>query len=88
MLHQDTIAFLHQLARNNNKPWFDKNRDSYADAKADFENHPLVPCARSHCVKISVQISYIQNLVSYPKIVIIFLLKKNIINNNTNNQDN
>lgn len=37
MLHQNTITFLQQLAKNNNKPWFDKNRDNYAEAKADFE---------------------------------------------------
>ena len=37
MLHTDTINFLEQLKLNNNKPWFDANRDSYAKAKEDFE---------------------------------------------------
>ncbi len=37
MLHQDTISFLSELAGNNNKPWFDDNRDRYATAKEDFE---------------------------------------------------
>lgn len=37
MLHPDTIKFLTQLAKNNNKPWFDKNRDRYQAAKEDFE---------------------------------------------------
>ncbi len=37
MLHPDTIKFLSQLAINNNKPWFDENRDRYQAAKEDFE---------------------------------------------------
>lgn len=37
MLQAKTITFLKQLAKNNNKPWFDKNRDNYAAAKEDFE---------------------------------------------------
>lgn len=37
MLQANTITFLRQLAKNNNKPWFDKSRDSYAAAKEDFE---------------------------------------------------
>lgn len=37
MLQADTIKFLTQLAKNNNKPWFDKNRDRYQAAKEDFE---------------------------------------------------
>lgn len=37
MLQANTITFLKQLAKNNNKPWFDKNRDNYAAAKEDFE---------------------------------------------------
>lgn len=38
MLQPATIRFLQQLAKNNNKPWFDKHRDEYAAAKEDFEN--------------------------------------------------
>ena len=37
MLKTSTIAFLEQLALNNNKPWFDANRDKYLDAKEDYE---------------------------------------------------
>ncbi len=37
MLQANAITFLKQLAKNNNKPWFDKNRDNYAAAKEDFE---------------------------------------------------
>ena len=37
MLQPATITFLEKLARNNNKPWFDKHRDDYAEAKEDFE---------------------------------------------------
>ena len=37
MLQQATITFLTKLSKNNNKPWFDKNRDAYAIAKDDYE---------------------------------------------------
>ncbi|MCD6011227.1 MAG: hypothetical protein K0Q79_1089 [Flavipsychrobacter sp.] len=37
MLQANTITFLKQLAKNNNKPWFDKNRDKYEAAKEDHE---------------------------------------------------
>jgi uncharacterized protein (TIGR02453 family) len=36
MLQQSTIKFLKALKKNNNKPWFDKNRKVYEEAKADF----------------------------------------------------
>jgi len=37
MLQASTVSFIEKLAKNNNKPWFDKNRDNYALAKEDFE---------------------------------------------------
>lgn len=37
MLQSSTIDFLKKLAKNNNKPWFDNNRDKYQAAKEDFE---------------------------------------------------
>src|SRR3954462_7481143 len=37
MLQPETIAFLGKLAKNNNKPWFDKHREDYAAAKEDHE---------------------------------------------------
>ena len=36
MLQPATLKFLKDLKKNNNKPWFDKNRKRYEDAKADF----------------------------------------------------
>jgi len=36
MLRSSTIKFLKDLKKNNNKPWFDKNRKVYETAKADF----------------------------------------------------
>ncbi|HEX7692111.1 MAG TPA: DUF2461 domain-containing protein [Sediminibacterium sp.] len=36
MLHLSTITFLKKLAKNNNREWFEKNRGSYEDAKADM----------------------------------------------------
>jgi uncharacterized protein (TIGR02453 family) len=36
MLQPGTIKFLKDLKKNNNKPWFDKNRPVYENAKADF----------------------------------------------------
>ena len=36
MLQQSTLKFLKDLKKNNNKPWFDKNRKAYENAKADF----------------------------------------------------
>jgi len=37
MLNQKTLNFLKQLSLNNNKPWFDENREVYQEAKLDFE---------------------------------------------------
>lgn len=36
MLSLSTIKFLKDLKKNNNKPWFEKNRKVYEGAKADF----------------------------------------------------
>ncbi|HMU44856.1 MAG TPA: DUF2461 domain-containing protein [Chitinophagaceae bacterium] len=36
MLRSSTLKFLKDLKRNNNKPWFNKNRIAYENAKADF----------------------------------------------------
>lgn len=36
MIQASTIKFLKDLKKNNNKPWFDKNRKVYEGAKADF----------------------------------------------------
>ena len=36
MLQFATIKFLKDLKKNNNKPWFDANRNKYEDAKKDF----------------------------------------------------
>lgn len=36
MLQPSTIKFLKDLKKNNNKPWFEKNRKIYEDAKLDF----------------------------------------------------
>lgn len=36
MLRTSTIKFLKDLKKNNNKPWFEKNRKVYEAAKADF----------------------------------------------------
>ncbi len=38
MLQSSSLSFLINLKKNNNKPWFDKNREKYLSAKADFEN--------------------------------------------------
>lgn len=37
MLQQSTLRFMEQLAKNNNKPWFEKNKDQYLAAKEDYE---------------------------------------------------
>jgi len=37
MIQPETLAFLRKLRRNNNKPWFEKNKGSYLEAKADVE---------------------------------------------------
>ena len=36
MLQVSTLKFLKDLKKNNNKPWFDKNRKLYEAAKTDF----------------------------------------------------
>jgi len=36
MLQPSTIKFLKDLKKNNNKPWFEKNRSKYENARADF----------------------------------------------------
>ncbi len=35
---EKTLAFLKKIKTNNNKEWFDKNKDHYLDAKAEYEN--------------------------------------------------
>ena len=37
MLKASTLRFLKDLKKNNNKPWFDANRNSYEAARKDFE---------------------------------------------------
>ncbi len=36
MIQQSTFDFLNKLKKNNNKEWFDKNRDTFELAKKDF----------------------------------------------------
>ncbi len=36
MLQPSTLKFLTGLQKNNNKAWFEKNRNAYEEAKADF----------------------------------------------------
>ncbi|MEP6700509.1 MAG: DUF2461 family protein, partial [Bacteroidota bacterium] len=36
MLQSSTIKFLKDVKKNNNKPWFEKNRKIYEEAKIDF----------------------------------------------------
>ena len=38
MLQASTLKFLRDLARNNNKSWFDSHRSQYTAAREDFEN--------------------------------------------------
>jgi uncharacterized protein (TIGR02453 family) len=38
MLAPQTLKFLSQLKKNNNKPWFDTHRPQYEAAKIDFSN--------------------------------------------------
>lgn len=38
MLQKETIKFLKDLKKNNNKPWFEEHRKQYEAAKTDFEN--------------------------------------------------
>jgi uncharacterized protein (TIGR02453 family) len=38
MLQASTIKFLKDIKKNNNKPWFEKNRTVYENARADFAN--------------------------------------------------
>jgi uncharacterized protein (TIGR02453 family) len=38
MLQAATLQFLRGLKRNNNKPWFEKNKGAYLNAKEDIEN--------------------------------------------------
>ena len=37
MISSSTITFLKALKKNNNKPWFDKNREKYNAAKYNLE---------------------------------------------------
>jgi len=38
MLQPGTLKFITALSKNNNKPWFDAQRETYLAAKEDFEN--------------------------------------------------
>jgi uncharacterized protein (TIGR02453 family) len=37
LIQPSTLSFLKNLKKNNNKPWFDQNREKYVSAKNDFE---------------------------------------------------
>lgn len=37
MLQPSTLSFLKSIKKNNNREWFEKNRDKYESAKADFD---------------------------------------------------
>jgi uncharacterized protein (TIGR02453 family) len=37
MLQPSTLTFLKSLKKNNNKPWFDENRDKYESARTNFQ---------------------------------------------------
>jgi len=37
LISPSTLSFLKSLKKNNNKPWFDNNRDKYSAAKNNFE---------------------------------------------------
>jgi len=37
MLQASTVKFMSQLAKNNNKPWFDEHKGEYLSVKEDFE---------------------------------------------------
>ena len=38
MLQSKTVTFLKELKKNNNKPWFDNNKEKYLASKIDFAN--------------------------------------------------
>jgi uncharacterized protein (TIGR02453 family) len=38
MLQTSTLKFLKDLKKNNNRPWFEKNKSAYLDAKEDVEH--------------------------------------------------
>jgi uncharacterized protein (TIGR02453 family) len=38
---QKVLVFLKDLAENNNKPWFDENRDKYLEAKKEIESFTI-----------------------------------------------
>lgn len=38
MLQATTLKFLKTLDKNNNKPWFEANKEAYQNAKADYES--------------------------------------------------
>ncbi|XDD49446.1 DUF2461 domain-containing protein [Leptospira sp. WS92.C1] len=38
MLQKTTLEFLKKLAKNNNKPWLEKNKLLFTEAKTDYEN--------------------------------------------------
>jgi uncharacterized protein (DUF2461 family) len=36
-IKKETLGFLKELSKNNNKDWFDANRETYQNAKKNFE---------------------------------------------------
>ena len=42
MIKPSTLKFLEQLGKNNNKPWFEKHKEDYNEAKEDFEEFVAV----------------------------------------------
>lgn len=59
MLQASTLKFLTALQKNNNKPWFDKNRTTYETAKADFLSmvEKLIPAIADFDPTIAEQIA-------------------------------
>jgi len=41
MINKDTLKFLGQLENNNNRPWFEKNKDKYTKSKKNLDSFIL-----------------------------------------------
>jgi uncharacterized protein (TIGR02453 family) len=58
MLQKETLVFLENLKKNNNKPWFDEHRKQYETAKKDFEE--FTAAALKAVGKFDTTISHLQ----------------------------
>lgn len=63
MLQSSTLTYIRKLSKNNNKPWFEENRNLFVSAKEDFEK--LVQNVITTFREIDEDIAPLQQRIAY-----------------------